>query len=98
MYFKFLNNNEDVLFNQEIINSCQIFYNDYLNAFNNHELANRQHCVPNLGTYYIIDFEYDDSERAFFGNVVFSYEILTTPKIIIRFRDDRIMSVTITHI
>ena len=97
MYFKFLNNNEDVLFNQEIINSCQRFYNDYLDAFNNHELANRQHYVPNLGTYYIIDFEYDDNENSFFGNVVFSYEILTTPKIIIRFRDDRIMSVTITH-
>lgn len=98
MHFKFLSNNHDVLFNQEIINSCQRFFNNYLEAFNNHELSNHQHKVDGLGTFYLVDFEYDDIERAFFGNVHFLYERLTTPKIIIRFRDDRIMSVTVTHV
>ena len=97
MYFKFLNNNENVLFNQEIINSCQIFFNDYLEKFNNHEMANRQHNVSNLGTFYLVDFEYDGNESSFFGTVTFLYETMTIPKIVIRFRDERIMSVTVSH-
>jgi hypothetical protein len=97
MYFKFLNNNENVLFNQEIINSCQIFFNDYLEKFNNHEMANRQHNVSGLGTFYLVEFEYDGNESSFFGTVTFLYETMTIPKIVIRFRDERIMSVTVSH-
>ena len=97
MYFKFLNNNENVLFNQEIINACRRFYADYLESFNNHELANHQHNVSGLGTFYLVEFEYDDNERSFFGTVNFLYESIRIPKIIIRFRDNTIMSITVTH-
>ena len=97
MYFKFLNNNENVLFNQEIINSCQRFYHDYLDGFNNHELGNRQHNVSGLGTFYLVDFEYCSIESSFFGTVNFLYETMTIPKIVIRFKDERIMSVVVTH-
>jgi hypothetical protein len=97
MYFKFLNNNENVLFNQQIINACQRFYYDYLESFNNHELVNRQHNVSGLGTFYLVDFEYCSVESCFYGTVNFLYETMTIPKIVIRFKDERIMSVVVTH-
>jgi hypothetical protein len=98
MFFKFLTNNENALFNQEIINSCQRFWSDYMEKFNNHELSNRQQTIPNLGTIFLVDFEYDNEERAFFGSINFLYESMEHfPKMIIRFRDERIILVTLTH-
>ena len=98
MFFKFLSKNENVLFNQEIINSCKRFYIDFMERFNNHELLNRQQTIPNLGTLFLVDFEYDENERAFFGTINFLYESMEHfPKMIIRFRDERIILVTLTH-
>ena len=98
MYFKFLEN-ETILFNKKIIKNCEIYFERYIESYFNNDFPNRQCNLPGIGTYYITEFEVDAQDNnAVYGTINFVYETIETSKLIFRFKNYKIMSITITQI
>jgi len=97
MNFKFLSNNETILFNHLIIEACESYCYSHIQNSINGLTSNRQKRVNGLGTFFIIEFEFDSLENSYFTTILFSYETLEHPRLTFRFKDERIMSLTLSH-
>lgn len=97
MQFKFLQNNENVLFNNAIIRACENYYSLFLENKINGILTNRQHKKDGLGTFYITEYEHNFDDDSHYATIIFIYETLEIPKLIFRFKNEKIMCLTLSH-
>lgn len=97
MRFKFLQNNENILFNNAIIDACE---NYYVNFIENRILgitSNRQHTISGLGTFFIVDYEFCYEDNSHYSTINFTYETLQFPKLIFRYKNEKLMCLTLTY-
>ena len=97
MYFKFLTNNENSLYDNRVITLCSDFFNQFIRNYENNVTSNRQLKIPDFGIFFITEFEHDLDMLSYFGSVVFLHENYPSTKLTIRLRDNNIMSVTVAH-
>ena len=97
MNFKFLTNNEITLYDNRVIGLCTDFFGMFIQNYENRVITNRQLTIPNLGTFFITEFEHDLDMLSYFGSVVFLHRSYPSTKLTMRLRDCNVLSVTVGH-